>query len=137
MPASKHTLREGVHKDKQGVQMSTYCVYDIHGEYEKYLALLSKIPFSENDTLYVIGSMIDRGSQPLALVRDIMRRPNVIAPAGSHDVLAALLLPHLLYGGRAEEPDDKTRADIFLWMQDGAESTIKTSAACPSPSVQS
>lgn len=41
--------------------MSTYCVSDIHGEYEAYLRLLKKLNFSMQDTLYVIGDMVDRG----------------------------------------------------------------------------
>ena len=46
----------------------TYCVSDIHGEYEKFLELLKKIHFSSEDTLYIIGDIMDRGPQPITLV---------------------------------------------------------------------
>ena len=34
---------------------------DIHGEYDKYLAMLEQIDLSEDDTLYVLGDVVDRG----------------------------------------------------------------------------
>lgn len=39
-----------------------YAVSDIHGCYEKYVQLLEIIRFSEGDTLYVLGDVVDRGS---------------------------------------------------------------------------
>ena len=40
--------------------MSTYVISDIHGNYEAYMRLLEKIRFSESDTLYVLGDILDR-----------------------------------------------------------------------------
>lgn len=104
--------------------MSTYCISDVHGEHEKYKLLLEKIHFSEEDTLYVIGDMVDRGPQPLTLVHDIMSQKNVIALAGNHEILACIFLRRLIYGGRAEDLDETTMADILLWQQDGGASTL-------------
>jgi len=104
--------------------MATYCVSDIHGMFEKYLRLLDKIAFSDDDTLYVIGDMVDRGPQPMALLNDMMHRKNVIALAGNHDLLACMFLKKLIYGGRQEDLDDKTMMDILLWQQDGGASTL-------------
>ena len=104
--------------------MSTYCVSDLHGMYSKFKLLLETISFSDRDTLYIIGDMLDRGPQPISLVRDIMTRPNVIALAGNHDVTGCLCLGHLIYGGRAEELDDESMMDILLWRADGGESTL-------------
>ncbi|MBD5083994.1 MAG: serine/threonine protein phosphatase [Clostridiales bacterium] len=104
--------------------MASYCVSDIHGEYEAYLQLLEKLRFSDRDTLYVIGDMVDRGPQPMALVQDIMGRENVIALAGNHDLVACLLLRHLIYGGRAEDLTDDVMLDILRWRSDGGTSTL-------------
>ena len=38
----------------------TYCISDIHGEYGRYLEMLEKINFSDEDKLYVLGDVIDR-----------------------------------------------------------------------------
>ena len=37
-----------------------YVMSDIHGEYNRYKAMLEKIQFSDNDTMYIIGDVIDR-----------------------------------------------------------------------------
>ena len=38
-----------------------YVMSDIHGEYERYLAMLEQIAFSQDDTLFVLGDVVDRG----------------------------------------------------------------------------
>ena len=40
--------------------MPTYVMSDIHGEYEKYCRMLEKIALSEEDTLYILGDVVDR-----------------------------------------------------------------------------
>ena len=42
-------------------KMATYVISDIHGEYEKFMELLEEIELEENDTLYVLGDVLDRG----------------------------------------------------------------------------
>ena len=101
-----------------------YCVSDIHGMYGKYLQLLNKIGFSNDDTLYIIGDLVDRGPEPMALLHDVMSRKNVVALAGNHDLLAAMFLKKLIYGGRKEDLDEKTIMGIFLWRQDGGANTL-------------
>ena len=38
-----------------------YAVSDLHGCYDKYRNMLEKIHFSETDTLYILGDVVDRG----------------------------------------------------------------------------
>ena len=45
----------------------TYAISDIHGCYEEYIKLLEKINFSEDDTLYILGDICDRGEKPMDL----------------------------------------------------------------------
>lgn len=105
--------------------MASYCVSDIHGEYGSYLQLLEKIHFSAQDTLYILGDLVDRGPQPLTLVRDVMARDNVIALAGNHDLLACILLRPLIYGGREQDLDEEKMMEILRWQQDGGASTLR------------
>ena len=51
--------------------MATYVMSDIHGQYEKYLDMLGKISFSEDDTLYILGDVIDRGPEPVKVLMDM------------------------------------------------------------------
>ena len=104
--------------------MATYCVSDIHGEYDSYLRLLEALHFSAQDTLYIIGDLLDRGPQPMTLVQDIMGRENVTALAGNHDAVACLLLRYLIHGGRAQDLTEDVMLDILRWQSDGGTSTL-------------
>ena len=66
----------------------TYLMSDIHGCYEKYLKMLEMIDFSEDDELYILGDVIDRGDGSLDLLRDVMHRPNVHLILGNHEDMA-------------------------------------------------
>ena len=57
--------------------MAIYAISDIHGHYATYKKLLEKLKFSENDFLYVVGDVIDRGRDGIKIIQDTMRRPNV------------------------------------------------------------
>ena len=41
--------------------MAHYVVSDIHGEDDRFHAMLQKINFSKEDTLYILGDVVDRG----------------------------------------------------------------------------
>ncbi|MBP1550564.1 MAG: metallophosphoesterase, partial [Oscillospiraceae bacterium] len=47
---------------------------DLHGQYKKYISMLDKIGFCDDDTLYVLGDIVDRGSGVVELLRDMMSR---------------------------------------------------------------
>ena len=48
-----------------------YAMSDIHGQYELFRNLMEQIPLGKDDTLYVLGDVVDRG-------------PDVYKPPGSH-----------------------------------------------------
>lgn len=56
----------------------TYVVSDIHGCDKKYFRLLEMLHFSDNDTLYILGDVTDRGSGGLRVLLDAASRQNVI-----------------------------------------------------------
>ena len=62
-----------------------YIMSDIHGQYDRYLKTLEQISFSENDQLYVLGDVIDRGPGSLETLLDIMDRKNVEMFLGNHE----------------------------------------------------
>ncbi len=68
----------------------TYVCSDIHGHLQKYLNFLASGRFDEDDTLYIIGDVLDRGKDGIPLLQDIMRRENVHLILGNHE---AMLLP--------------------------------------------
>lgn len=52
-----------------------YAVSDIHGCYDKYKKLLKKINFGSDDTLYVLGDVIDRGPDGFKIMLNMAQRP--------------------------------------------------------------
>ena len=66
----------------------TYVMSDIHGMYEKYLKMLDVIKFSDDDVLYILGDIIDRGPEPIEIILDIMTRPNIVCLKGNHKHMA-------------------------------------------------
>lgn len=54
-----------------------YCISDIHGEIDRFEAMLALIEFSESDTLYVLGDVIDRGACGVDILLRIMGTPNM------------------------------------------------------------
>lgn len=65
-----------------------YVCSDIHGNYEAYMKVINKL--SENDTLYIIGDVIDRGSDGIKILLDIMQRKNVKFILGNHEWMLLL-----------------------------------------------
>ena len=63
----------------------TYCVADIHAEYELFLKLLDKIKFSYSDRIIVCGDVIDKGSDSVKLLQFISKMPNAEVICGNHE----------------------------------------------------
>ena len=57
--------------------MSTYVMSDLHGEYDKFIKMLTKISFSDNDKLIIIGDIFDRGEKPLQILDYIINKDNI------------------------------------------------------------
>lgn len=67
--------------------MAHYVMSDLHGEADRFHAMLKKIGFSEEDTLIILGDVIDRGPDGIALLLEIMDMPNVIMLLGNHEYM--------------------------------------------------
>ena len=48
--------------------MAHYVMSDLHGEADRFHAMLKKIRFSEDDTMVLLGDVIDRGPDGIALL---------------------------------------------------------------------
>lgn len=93
-----------------------YCMADIHGDYERYQKMLSEIQFSDEDTLYVIGDVIDRGPRGVDLVLDMMNRPNVVFLRGNHEQMCLEDLLWHVWDARARwrmNGGSRTRSDLL------------------------
>ncbi len=105
-----------------------YVMSDIHGEYEKYMKMLSKIHFSDSDTLYVLGDVVDRGFNSMKLLNDMSMRANVYPLIGNHDIMAYDLLKKFSTEITSENFDNYLDEDLMIsmleWQRDGGQPTI-------------
>lgn len=93
--------------------MAHYVMSDIHGEADRFHAMLEKIPVSSGDTLYILGDVIDRGPEGIGLLREIMAMPNAVMLLGNHEYM---LLQYM--------SPDATDADIRRWNRNGNAPTL-------------
>jgi len=103
----------------------TYVMSDLHGCFSEYLRMLMHILFTEDDTLYILGDVIDRGEDGLKILKDAMARPNVHILRGNHEQMAMKALVACL-------SNDVCESDVYeqyaLWLYNGGSPTV--SAFC-------
>ncbi|MBE6931295.1 MAG: fructose-bisphosphatase class III [Ruminococcaceae bacterium] len=106
----------------------TYVMSDIHGDYRRYLQMLELIGFSDEDELYVLGDVIDRGEEPLKVLLDMSMRPNVFPIMGNHELMAAWILRRLCVevteDNYAAQIDGELLEALSLWRLDGGDTTL-------------
>ncbi|MBR2704422.1 MAG: metallophosphoesterase [Clostridia bacterium] len=60
-----------------------YVIGDLHGMYGTYIDVINSI--NDEDTLYILGDVIDIGPYGIRILQDIMNRPNVRLILGDHE----------------------------------------------------
>lgn len=93
----------------------TYVLSDIHGEIDRWNKMLDLIQLTDEDTLIVIGDVIDRGKAGIEILKDIMQRPNVKFLIGNHE----LMMLDTFWSGN----DYDARR---LWTRNGGGETYRT-----------
>lgn len=111
-----------------------YVCSDIHGDYDRYRVLIEKISLRNEDTLYILGDVIDRGKEGVRILQDMMTRPNVVPLLGNHELMAASCLGWML-----EEITETSLAALgpaqlgalHGWMCNGGEPTFRAVCSLP------
>ena len=110
-----------------------YVISDIHGKYNLFLRMLEKIHFSNSDTLWLLGDMIDRGPDGILLLQDIMHRKNVNPFLGNHEDMFYRIIRHLGKQLPREEIEE-VKADFTNWIgNNGGRVTWSAYAALSEP----
>ena len=94
--------------------MATYVFSDVHGHVAPLRRALERVSPGESDEFYCLGDMIDRGPEPLAVVRACLELPNCTILKGNHE---ALMLDYF------DHPNDPLA--MTNWGQNGAAVTIR------------
>lgn len=74
----------------------TYVLSDIHGNERRFRSILKQIDLHPEDTLYILGDVIDRHPGGIRILRTIMSMPNARMLLGNHEymMLRALGFPY-------------------------------------------
>jgi bis(5'-nucleosyl)-tetraphosphatase (symmetrical) len=100
--------------------MATYAIGDVQGCFQPLQALLKKIHFKpEQDQLWFVGDLVNRGPDSLETLRFIKSLPNSKIVLGNHDIhLLALAYghpyPHHTLAEILKAPD---LAEIIAWLR--------------------
>ena len=66
-------------------KLAKYVMSDLHGCYDEFMKLLELIKFNEEDHLYILGDVIDRGTGSIKIVDYIIDKPNITLLLGNHE----------------------------------------------------
>ncbi len=108
--------------------MATYVISDIHGEYDLFIDLLEKINLRKEDTLYILGDILDRGPYPIKTMLKLMEMPNVVCMVGNHELMALECLEFLMTEITEESVDkldEKMLDNLVTWQYNGSKTTIE------------
>lgn len=90
-----------------------YVIADPHGEYDRFRRMLERIVFSEEDVLYILGDVVDRGGiGGVDILLDVMARPNVVMLLGNHETMCLKAMDH---------PENQRAA--AHWLRNGGQAT--------------
>lgn len=92
--------------------MATYVLSDIHGHLKAFDEVLSMVSPTADDRLFLLGDMVDRGPDPVGVMRLAKRTDNLTVLAGNHEQIML---------GCLAAPTDKGQWD--LWMHNGGQTT--------------
>lgn len=97
--------------------MATYVTSDLHGMGAIWDKIKAKI--TSEDTLYILGDMIDRGPDGLRILEEAIDMPNIKFCLGNHEEFF-IQYAEKLVKGELKYPDKK------LWEINGGEPTMKS-----------
>ena len=104
-----------------------YCISDIHGEYDKFIKMLDLISLKDDDTLYILGDVLDRGPHPIKTLLKIMEMPNAVFIIGNHEYMALEVMKkgfNKVVSADLADLDKETVDMLLNWYQNGCTSTV-------------
>lgn len=101
-----------------------YIMSDLHGCYDRYLKMLEKLSLKPEDTLYVLGDVVDRGPDGIKILLDMCERKNVVFLRGNHDQTAMKVL-RCMFDSTVEFNEDELVPILKMWVSDGGKTTLE------------
>ncbi len=116
----------------------TYVLSDLHGAYALYERALRELPLQEEDKLYILGDVLDRGSGALRILEDMQQRKNVYPLIGNHEYMAYQVLSSPYFQGEADDSLEYRAYEMALddWLYNGGLTTYRQFSQLSSEELQ-
>lgn len=98
-----------------------FVISDLHGQFVLLQLLLEKIHFTDDDELYILGDIMDRGPNSIDIYYFVKSMPNIYMIKGNHEVMMRSALFQAL---KYNDLDDERNNAYRLWKQNGGYKTV-------------
>lgn len=105
-----------------------YVMSDIHGMYDKYIEMLDLINLKDDDVVYILGDIVDRGKYSIKILQDLMKRPNVFCIFGNHELMMVdclNIITQEVTNEFLDSFDEEKLMKLSDWINNGAFQTIQ------------
>lgn len=119
--------------------MAIFITSDLHGySLEKFKDFLDKVGFCDEDFLYILGDVIDRGPDGVKILKWLMLQPNVELLLGNHE--AMMLACDFLFDEITEDSISKltgTKLNTYMtWVSNSGQVTLDALSGIRNEEIQ-
>jgi len=98
-----------------------YVLSDIHGNLQRFESIMKQINLQPDDTLYILGDVVDRNPDGIKILRKLMKMPNVKMLIGNHEYMMLNAVGHCK--NAAAEKENTNWKQRRLWYNNGGRIT--------------
>lgn len=99
-----------------------YVMSDIHGNMHHFRSVMDQIKLQPEDTLYVLGDIMDRYPDGVAILQELMAMPNAKLLLGNHEYMLLQSMDRAT--NRSLDEDEQVRS-LPRWQRNGGDLTKK------------
>lgn len=107
----------------------TFVIGDIHGCFDKYEEMLSKMNPTDKDAVFVLGDVIGIGDEGIRVLQDMMYRTNIFPVLGEQEYMAKKVFPAISEFSSLNEAKKELTGEnaenLTKWLGMKAEKTIE------------
>lgn len=100
-----------------------YVMSDIHGQQRRFNSVLKQINLQPEDTLYILGDVIDRNPDGIRILRRIMTMPNAKMLLGNHEYMMLQALYYPVPEGDPAWVEYHLERKRSIWYRNGGDIT--------------
>lgn len=100
-----------------------FVISDLHGQFVLLQLLLERIQFNDNDELFILGDIMDRGPNSIDIYYFVKCMPNIHMIKGNHEIMMRQSMKAAL---KYNDLDSERSNPYRLWRQNGALGTVNS-----------